>query len=54
MTLNFTIKGQIMIKMHDYVKKILNKCPYEELCGKIKTPWNEELFKVKEESPNYQ
>ena len=52
MTLDYLKKGQVSIDMSDYVKTMLNDCPATKFKkGKVKTPWNESMFKVKESSP---
>jgi hypothetical protein len=45
MILDFTTPGVLKINMTSYVKKMLEDFP-EDLNGKTKCPWNENLFKV--------
>ena len=45
MVLDFSIPGVLQVDMTDYVKGMIADFP-EELSGKTKAPWNENLFKV--------
>ena len=45
MILDFSIPGILQIDMTPYVKSMIEEFP-EELSGKTKGPWNENLFKV--------
>ena len=50
MTLDFSEKGRVMVKMHDYVKTMLNDAP-SSMDGKAATPAAAHLFKVNTENP---
>ena len=50
MTLDFSEKGMVMVKMHDYVKTKLNNSP-SSMDGKAATPAAVHLFKVNTENP---
>ena len=50
MTLDFREKGQVVIKMSDYVKTMLNDAP-TSMDGKAATPAAAHLFKVNTENP---
>ena len=52
MILDYMVKGQVMMDMQDYVKKMLQEYPSNDLKDTIKGPWSKDLFKVKSESPN--
>ena len=49
MTLDFQIPGVVMLDMSFYIKKMIEEFP-EKLTGKVKCPWNKNLFKVDEKS----
>jgi hypothetical protein len=49
MILDFSIPGVLQVDMVTYVKSMIQDFP-EELSGKSKCPWNENLFKVDEKS----
>ena len=52
MRLDYTRNGEVRIDMTDYVKKMLQEFPEEDLKGpEVSTPWNENLFKVHPSSP---
>ena len=50
MTLDFSKKGRVVVKMHDYVKNMLNDAP-ACMDGKAATPATVHLFKVNTENP---
>jgi hypothetical protein len=51
MTLDYKTKGEVSIDMTQYVQAMVDNFP-EQLSGKeIVSPWNENLFKVKDSSP---
>ena len=50
MTLDFSKKGRVVVKMHDYVKNMLNDAP-ASMDGKAATPAAAHLFKVNMENP---
>ena len=50
MTLDFSEQGRVMVKMHDYVKTMLNDAP-SSMDGKAVTPAAAHLFKVNTENP---
>ena len=50
MTLDFSEKGRVVVKMSNYVKNMLNDAP-PSLDGKAATPSAGHLFKVNEENP---
>ena len=50
MTLDFSEKGRVVVKMHDYVKNMLNDAP-ASMDGKVATPAAAHLFKVNTENP---
>ena len=50
MTLDFREKGRVMVKMHDYLKTMLNDAP-SSMDGKAATPAAAHLFKVNMENP---
>ena len=50
MTLDFSERGQVVIKMSDYVKSMLNDAP-ASMDGKATTPAAAHLFKVNTEDP---
>ena len=50
MTLDFSKKGRVMVKMHDYVKNMLRNAP-ASMDGKAATPAAAHLFKVNTENP---
>jgi hypothetical protein len=53
MKLDYSIKGAVQIDMRDYVSYMLDEFPDEYLEGaKVASPWNENLFKVRESSPD--
>ena len=49
MTLDFTTPGVLKVDMTSYVKKMIEEFP-ENLSGKSKCPWSENLFQVDENS----
>lgn len=52
MRLDYSIPGQLSINMIDYVNKMVEGFPQDELNNsKPKTPWTEDLFTVDKESP---
>jgi hypothetical protein len=52
MTLDYRVPGQISIGMTDYVQKMVEEYPQEDLQGpRVASPWNEHLFKVDNKSP---
>ena len=51
MTLDYSVPGQVSIDMVDYVKSMIEAFP-DKLDGpKVASPWNENLFKVNDKSP---
>lgn len=51
MTLDYSVPGQVSIDMTDYVPNMIEGFPSECLGGHaVKSPWNENLFKVQDES----
>ena len=50
MTLDFSEKGRVVVKMHDYVKTMLNDAP-SSMDGKATTPAAAHLFKVSMANP---
>jgi hypothetical protein len=50
MTLDYSTPGQVKIDMSHYIKAMVDEFP-EELPGKTQCPWNENLFKVDNQSP---
>ena len=50
MTLDFSEKGRVVVKMSNYVKSMLNDAP-SSMDGKAATPAAGHLFKVNEENP---
>ena len=50
MTLDFSEKGRVVIKMSNYVKNMLNDAP-PSMDGKVATPAVGHLFEVNEENP---
>jgi hypothetical protein len=53
MKLNYRVKGQVSINMVDYVELMVKGFPEEEKLGaQVKSPWNENLFKVNQSSPS--
>jgi hypothetical protein len=50
MTLDFSTPGVLKVDMTSYVDRMLMDFP-DELSGKSKCPWSENLFTVEEESP---
>ena len=50
MTLDFSVRGQVTIKMSDYVKTMLNDAP-ASMNGKAATPAATHLFKVNTDDP---
>jgi Reverse transcriptase (RNA-dependent DNA polymerase) len=50
MTLDFSSPGVLKVDMTSYVNRMIEDFP-EELSGKSKCPWSDNLFKVEEESP---
>ena len=50
MTLDYSTPGQVKIDMSDYIKAMVDEFP-EELPGKTQCPWNENLFKIDNQSP---
>ena len=50
MTLDFSEKGRVVVKMHSYVKTMLNDAP-ASMDGKAATPAAAHLFKVNMENP---
>jgi len=52
MKLDYSVKGQVTIDMVDYVKSMIESFPQESLSGAgVASPWNENLFKVNDQSP---
>jgi hypothetical protein len=52
MTLDYSIPGQVSIDMTSYVNYMVQEFPSQYLDGsKVQSPWNENLFKVQEDSP---
>jgi len=52
MKLDYTHKGKVIIDMIEYVESMVKSFPEKDLQGiKVKTPWNDNLFKVKDKSP---
>ncbi len=52
MTLDCTVKGQVLVGMTDYVKKMVSEYPEELIDSpKVASPWMEHLFKVNSSSP---
>jgi len=52
MKLDYRIKGKVGVDMRDYIKTMIVSFPQEDLKGReVKSPWNDNLFKVKEDSP---
>ena len=47
MTVDFSKKGRVVVKMHNYVKNMLN----DARMGKAATPATAHLFKVNTENP---
>ena len=52
MKLDYSVKGQVIIDMVDYVESMINSFPSEYLSKTVTSPWNENLFKVQENSPS--
>ena len=50
MTLDFSEKGRVVVRMHDYVKTMLNDAP-SSMDGTAATPAAAHLFKVNTENP---
>ena len=50
MTLDFSVRGRVTIKMSDYVKTMLNDAP-ASMDGKVATPAAAHLFKVNTDDP---
>jgi hypothetical protein len=50
MMLDYSTPGQVKIDMSDYIKAMVDEFP-EELPGKTQCPWNENLFKIDNQSP---
>ena len=52
MKLDYSVPNQVTINMTAYIKLMLENFPQEELQGKrVPSPWTDNLFKVKENSP---
>jgi len=52
MKLDYTQKGKVIIDMTEYVESMAKSFPETNLQGtKVKTPWNDNLFKVRDKSP---
>mmetsp|Transcript_26964 Transcript_26964/g.38237 ORF Transcript_26964/g.38237 Transcript_26964/m.38237 type:complete len:164 (-) Transcript_26964:270-761(-) len=52
MTLDNSMKRRVSVNMTSYVKSMVDNFPAEETSvGKVPTPWNENFFKVQENSP---
>ena len=51
MKLDYSKPGQVSVNMRDYVRSMVAAFPSQEMSGKVTSPWNENLFKVNEESP---
>ena len=53
MMLDYSVKGQVLISMVDYIKLMVKSFPQDDLKGaKVALPWNDNLFKVNNSSPN--
>jgi hypothetical protein len=53
MKLDYSVKGQVSIDMVDYVESMVKGFPEEEMSGaQVKSPWNENLFKVNQSGPS--
>ena len=51
MTLKYSVLGQVSIDMSHYVEKMVKEFPQENLKGASEaSPWNENLFKVQQDS----
>lgn len=52
MILDYSIPGQVSIDMTRYVKSMVDNMPKEALQGRtVPSPWTENLFRVREDSP---
>ena len=51
MVLDYRIDGQVGVDMTRYVKSMVTEFPSEWLKGPVASPWNDNLFQVKEDSP---
>jgi len=52
MKLDYTQKGKVIIDKVEYVKSMVKSFPKKNLHGtKVKTPWNDLLFKEIDKSP---
>ena len=53
MMLDYSVKGQVLIGMVDYIKSMEKSFPQDDLKGaKVASPGNDNLFKVNDGSPN--
>ena len=50
MTLDFSERGRVVVKMYNYVKNMLNDAP-ASMDGKVATPTAAHLFKISMENP---
>jgi len=51
MTIDYSLKGKVQIRMNDYIKQMLDELP-PDMDGITATPASEHLFKVNKENPN--
>jgi Reverse transcriptase (RNA-dependent DNA polymerase) len=52
MTINFSDNGKVMIKMMDYIVKLLAECP-EDMAGLANPPGGNHLFQINNQNPEY-
>ena len=51
MTIDYSVPGQVYIRMSHYVEKMVKEVSQENLKGaSVASPWNENLFKVQHDS----
>ena len=51
MKLDYTVPGQVLINMVDYIKSMVDGFPEQYLKGSVSSPWNENLFRVRANCP---